>query len=92
MLSSDIAVEPTCLRKAHISEDDTHAKSIASSVEGCKVLSMNSAGGDSGLPPTDVVNAGASEESTVSTVAGRGPAVVEGGARCRSSSSARSRS
>jgi hypothetical protein len=37
---------------------------------------MCSAGGSSGLPPADVMNTGASEESTV---AGRGPAVVEGG-------------
>jgi hypothetical protein len=40
-------------------------KSIASSIEGCKILSMSSAGGDSGLSPADVVDAGASEESTV---------------------------
>jgi hypothetical protein len=68
------------LRKAHISGDDTHAKSIVSSVEGCKILSMISAGGDSGLPPADVVDASAIEESTV---AGRGPAVVQGGAVVR---------
>ena len=65
------------LGKAHVRENGAHADGITSRIESGEVLSMSSARGDGGLAPADVMDAGASNEGTVSS---GGSAVVEASA------------
>jgi hypothetical protein len=65
------------LGEAQVGKENADTESTTRSVEGGEVLGVCSACGDSGLAPTDVVDAGASEERAVS---GSGPTVVEASA------------